>query len=145
MEAAAEVLAEDAAVSYTCDEYPLERNGIALHLDRVAVESGDAAKSILLVYGLTYSFREFDMDYEDYSLVRFLARQGCAVWRMDVAGYGQSGDVEDGFMSDSDCAAEDINAAISPERLFHQMKPLHAKGAVQAPFDFFQTQAQRKT
>ena len=40
----------------------LERNGISLHLD-----------------------------YQDYSLVRRLAGEGYAVWRIDIAGYGQSG------------------------------------------------------
>lgn len=109
----AEAPAEDAAaVSYTYDEYPLERNGIALHLDRMAVEGAEPEKSILLVHGLTYSSHEFDMDYQDYSLVRLLAREGYAVWRVDVAGYGQSGEVEDGFMPDSDYAAEDVNAAV---------------------------------
>lgn len=108
----AEAPAQEAAVAYTYDEYPLERNGIALHLDRIAAEGAEPAKSILLVHGLTYSSHEFDIDYEDYSLVRFLARQGYAVWRVDVAGYGRSGEVEDGFMPDSDYAAEDVNAAV---------------------------------
>ncbi len=109
-------LAEPAAateeISYTYDEYPLERNGIALHLDRIAVADAQPEKSILLVHGLTYSSHEFDIDYEDYSLVRRLAREGYAVWRLDIAGYGQSGAVEDGFMPDSDYAGEDINAAV---------------------------------
>ena len=104
--------AETADISYTYDEYPLERNGIALHLDRIAVEGAEPSKSILLVHGLTYSSHEFDMDYEDYSLVRLLAREGYAVWRVDVAGYGRSGEVEDGFMPDSDYASEDVNAAV---------------------------------
>ena len=109
---AAASYAETADVSYTYDEYPLERNGIALHLDRIAVADTAPEKSILLVHGLTYSSHEFDMDYEDYSLVRLLAREGYAVWRVDVAGYGRSGEVEDGFMPNSDYAAEDINAAV---------------------------------
>ena len=109
---AAASYAETADVSYTYDEYPLERNGIALHLDRIAVADTQPEKSILLVHGLTYSSHEFDMDYEDYSLVRLLAREGYAVWRVDIAGYGRSGEVEDGFMPNSDYAAEDINAAV---------------------------------
>ena len=104
--------AETADISYTYDEYPLERNGIALHLDRIAVADTAPEKSILLVHGLTYSSHEFDIDYEDYSLVRLLAREGYAVWRVDVAGYGRSGEVDDGFMPNSDYAAEDINAAV---------------------------------
>ena len=99
-------------IEYDYDEFPLERNGIALHLDRVKVEGTDPDRNILLVHGLTYSSHEFDINYQDYSLVRLLARDGYAVWRVDVAGYGRSGQVEDGFMPDSDYAGEDINAAV---------------------------------
>ena len=99
-------------ISYTYEEFPLEREGIELHLDRVALEGAEPADQILLVHGLTYSSHEFDIDYEDYSLVRLLAREGYAVWRIDVAGYGRSGAVEDGFTPDSDYAAEDIEAAV---------------------------------
>ena len=113
------VLAEPAIVEpiaeafeYTYEEFPLERNGIALHLDRMTVAGTEPERNILLVHGLTYSSHEFDIDYEDYSLVRLLARNGYAVWRVDVAGYGRSGQVEDGFMPDSDYAGEDINAAV---------------------------------
>ena len=76
------------------------------------LEGTQPEKSILLIHGVTYSSHEFDIDYEDYSLVRFLAREGYAVWRLDIAGFGQSGEVEDGFLPDSDYAAEDINAAV---------------------------------
>lgn len=100
------------AFEYTYHEYPLEREGIALHLDRIAVKDSDPDRNILLVHGLTYSSHEFDIDYQDYSLVRLLARAGYAVWRVDVAGYGRSGAVEDGFTPDSDYAGEDINAAV---------------------------------
>lgn len=105
------VTASAAQITYTYEEHPLERNGIALHLDCVTA-SNDPQQSILLVHGLTYSSHEFDMDYQDYSLVRLLAREGYAVWRLDIAGYGRSGEVEDGFMPDSDYAAEDICAAV---------------------------------
>ena len=102
---------ETGAASYSYTEYPLERNGIALHLDCVAAGT-QPEKNILLIHGVTYSSHEFDIDYEDYSLVRFLAREGYAVWRLDIAGFGKSGEVTDGFMPDSDYAAEDINAAV---------------------------------
>lgn len=104
--------AEAVDTAYTYTEYPLEREGVALHLDRIAVADTQPEKSILLVHGLTYSSHEFDIDYKDYSLVRFLARAGYDVWRVDIAGYGRSGEVEDGFMPDSDYAAEDVNAAV---------------------------------
>ena len=97
---------------YTYNEFPLERNGISLHLDCMTTEVSDPQKNILLIHGVTYSSHEFDVDYEDYSLVRRLAREGYAVWRLDIAGFGQSEAVENGFLPDSDYAAEDINAAV---------------------------------
>ena len=101
-----------AQAAYSYKEYPLERNGVALHLDCVRVEGSRPEKNILLLHGVTYSSHEFDVDYKDYSLVRRLAREGYAVWRLDIAGYGRSGAVEDGFMPDSDYAAGDIRYAV---------------------------------
>ena len=101
-----------AEAGFSCETFPLERNGIPLHLDRVKAENTIPAGQILLVHGSTYSSHEFDIDYQDYSLVRRLAGEGYAVWRIDIAGYGQSGPVEDGFMPDTAYAAEDINAAV---------------------------------
>lgn len=98
------------ACSY--QEYSLERNGISLHLDCMKLENSAPENNILLMHGSTYSSHEFDIDYEDYSLVRRLAREGYAVWRLDIAGYGQSGKVEDGLMPDTAYAAEDIRAAM---------------------------------
>ena len=98
--------------AYAYDEFPLERAGTTLHLDRVQMEGAEPDRDILLIHGVTYSSHEFDVNYEDYSLVRALAREGYAVWRLDIAGFGRSGEVEDGFLPDSDYAAEDINAAV---------------------------------
>ncbi len=98
--------------SFEYSEYPLERNGIALHLDRMIAEGETPIKNILLVHGVTYSSFEFDIDYKDYSLVRRLVGEGYAVWRLDIAGFGQSEQVKDGFLPDSDYATEDINAAV---------------------------------
>ena len=100
-----------ADIVYAYTEYTLERNGIDLHLDRVSVENAAFQKSILLIHGVTYSSNEFDIDYKDYSLVRKLAREGYDVWRLDIAGFGQSESVPDGFLPDSNYAAEDIHAA----------------------------------
>ena len=102
-----------ASLKYTYKEYPLERNGIALHLDCMKKAGSEPQKNILLIHGVTYSSHEFDIDYKDYSLVRYLASQGYAVWRLDIAGFGQSGEIKDGFMPDSDYAAEDINAEVT--------------------------------
>lgn len=101
-----------AKTDYIYKEYPLSRNGISIHLDCISSNSTDTDKNILLVHGLTYSSHEFDVDYKDYSLVRFLAKNGYCVWRLDITGYGQSELSENGFIPDSDYAAEDINAAV---------------------------------
>ena len=99
--------------AFTYREYPLERKGISLHLDCLKKAADTPKRNILLIHGVTYSSHEFDIDYKDYSLVRKLAREGYAVWRLDIAGFGQSGAVENGFIPDSDYAAEDINAAVT--------------------------------
>ena len=91
-------------------KYPLQREGISLHLD--CTSERNSGRSILLVHGVTYSSHEFDTRYEDYSLVCRLVREGYAVWRIDIAGYGQSGAVSDGFLPNSDYASEDICAAV---------------------------------
>lgn len=101
----------EAETRYEYRQFPLERAGVALHLDRLRLRGIEPRRNILLAHGVTYSSHEFDIDYKDYSLVRRLAREGYAVWRLDVAGYGGSGAVEDGFLPDSDYAAEDLHAA----------------------------------
>lgn len=98
--------------SFSYTEYPLIREGISLHLDKISKKDKKTDKDILLVHGLTYSSHEFDVNYEDYSLVRHLANEGYAVWRLDIAGYGLSEEVSDGFLPDSNYASEDIHAAI---------------------------------
>jgi len=91
---------------------PLERNGISLHLALYQAAGAASLKPILLVHGLTYSSHEFDVNYGDYSLTRYLANHGYAVWLLDIAGYGESGAVKDGYGVNSDYAAEDIAAAV---------------------------------
>ncbi len=98
--------------SYSYEVFPLERNGISLHLDCIKAENRQPTGQILLIHGSTYSSHEFDIDYLDYSLVRRLAREGYAVWRLDIAGYGRSEAAEDGFMPDTAYAAEDIKFAV---------------------------------
>lgn len=98
--------------NYEYEVFPLERNGVNIHLDRMVPEEKDITDNILLVHGLTYSSHEFDVDYEDYSLVRFLCNNGYAVWRIDISGYGQSDRVDNGYDVNSEYASEDIVAAI---------------------------------
>lgn len=100
------------AITFISEVYPLEREGIALHLDCMKVEGIEPHKNILLVHGVTYSSHEFDINYEDYSLVRELALKGYRVWRLDIAGFGMSESVEDGFLPDSDYASKDISTAV---------------------------------
>ena len=102
-------LAENHRTEITSKVFPLEREGVKLHLECLKTERG--GEPLLLVHGLTYSSHEFDVNYKDYSLARFFARRGFNVWLLDIAGYGQSQEVEDGFTPDSDYAAEDIAAA----------------------------------
>lgn len=94
----------------TRDVFPLERAGVRLHLE--CMKAGDSGDPLLLVHGLTFSSHVFDVDVKDYSLARFFAHRGFHVWLLDIAGYGRSQEVEDGFMPDSDYAAEDILAAV---------------------------------
>ena len=98
-------------MNYTQTVCPLERNGVKLYLSQTLLYGAQPQKQILLVHGVTNSSHEFDIDYQDYSLVRFLAGNGYGVWQLDIAGFGRSEEVEDGFMVDSDYAAEDIHAA----------------------------------
>lgn len=107
-----EAYAFKADLPFTQENVSLERNGVKLHLECMTQANAKPAKQILLVHGLTYSSHEFDVDYADYSLARYLASQGYAVWRLDIAGYGSSAEVKDGFMPNSDYAAEDIAAAV---------------------------------
>ena len=81
--------------NFSYNEYPLERAGISLHLDRTAKDGREPEKNILLIHGVTYSSHEFDINYKDYSLVRFLTGEGYAVWRLDIAGFGQSEEVDE--------------------------------------------------
>ena len=81
---------------YITEVFPLEREGIDLHLECMKQEGEHPDKSILLIHGVTYSSHEFDINYQDYSLVRKLAREGYSVWRLDIAGFGLSEEVEDG-------------------------------------------------
>lgn len=99
--------------TYIAETIPLSRNGISLHLDCTTLKDTTPERQILLIHGVTYSSHEFDINYQDYSLVRFLAQQGYGVWRLDIAGFGQSGNVVDGFMPDSAYAAKDIEAAVN--------------------------------
>ena len=97
--------------NYSFKEYAVPYGDIDLHLDSTS-KSAFGEDNIILVHGLTYSSHEFDINYKDYSLVRFLADKGYTVWRLDIAGYGQSDRPSDGFVVDSDYAADNIYYAV---------------------------------
>ncbi len=90
---------------------PLKRKGTDLHLQCIQLTGSIGERNLLMVHGLTYSSHEFDVNYGDYSLARYFASKGYSVWLLDIAGYGSSQQVDDGFMPDSNYAAEDIAAA----------------------------------
>jgi hypothetical protein len=62
---------------------PLERNEVPLHLERYIEQDGKIKRPILFVHGVTFSSHEFDVDYKDYSLARYLPntdlRFGCSI------------------------------------------------------------------
>ena len=97
---------------YSFNEYKVPYGDINLHLDSVC-KSDFGKENIIIVHGLTYSSHEFDINYKDYSLVRFLADKGYTVWRLDIAGYGQSDRPEDGYIVNSDYAADNIYYAVN--------------------------------
>lgn len=68
--------------------------------------------TILLVHGLTYSSHEYDVDYQDYSFVNFLARKGYYVWTFDIGGYGNSESPQSGWTVDSEYASRDISNVV---------------------------------
>lgn len=102
------IIASVSSAELSREVVPLERNGYKLHLESF----GTDGEPLLLVHGLTYSSHEFDVNVKDYSLARFFAQNGFKVWLLDIAGYGSSQEVDDGFLPNSDYAAEDIAAAV---------------------------------
>ncbi len=103
---------ENTNSTYAYSEYYLERNGISLHLDLMKMEGTEPSRNILLVHGSSNASHEFDINYQDYSFARKMAREGYGVWRIDIAGYGHSDRIEDGLMPDTEYASEDIKTAV---------------------------------
>ena len=98
-------------------KHPLQRNNIKLFLQESTNEACTASQTntatpILLLHGLTYSSHEFDVQCQTYSLVNRLLRDYKTVWSLDMAGYGRSAPIADGFEPDTDYAADDIRAAV---------------------------------
>lgn len=102
--------------NFHISNYPLERNGIKLFLEKISIKENKKPKikinNILLVHGLTFSSHQFDINYQDYSLARFFAKNGSNVWLLDIAGYGRSAKPKNGFSVNGEYAANDIISAI---------------------------------
>lgn len=96
---------------YYFEDVALERDGRYLYFNKCSCPASYSDKNLLLIHGLTYTNHVFDINYEDYSAVRFFAKQGYTVWRLDIGGYGNSQQVEDGFSVDTLSASKDIEAA----------------------------------
>jgi pimeloyl-ACP methyl ester carboxylesterase len=83
-----------------------------------------AGKVVLLVHGLTYpSTPNFDVQYQDYSWMAYLARAGFDVFAMDVTGYGQSTRPEP--MNDPCNANPEQQALLTPAPLPETCPPTH--------------------
>lgn len=87
-------------------------NGKKLYCNKCCCLESDSRKNLLLVHGLTFSSHVFDIDYKDYSVVRYFAENGYNVWRIDIGGYGLSDKYEDGFAVDTENASVDILTAL---------------------------------
>lgn len=87
-------------------------NGKKIYCKKCSCRESDSRKNLLLVHGLTFSSHVFDIDYKDYSMVRYFAKKGYTVWRIDIGGYGLSDKYEDGFEVDTENASVDILTAL---------------------------------
>ena len=87
-------------------------NGKRIYCNKCSCRGSNAQRNLLMVHGLTFSSHVFDIDYKDYSMVRYFAQNGYTVWRIDIGGYGLSEKYEDGFAVDTENAAVDILAAL---------------------------------
>lgn len=99
---------------YEFQDIPLKRedNGKELYFNKCDCPASFADKNVLCIHGLTYTNHVFDINYKDYSVVRYLAKNGYTVWRLDIGGYGKSEQYEDGFEVDTLNASKDITAAL---------------------------------
>lgn len=99
---------------YNCQVMDLVRkdNGKKLYFTKFDCPASYPDKNILLVHGLTYTQHVFDLNYKDYSVVRYLAKNGYTVWRVDIGGYGLSEEYENGFDVTTENASVDIITAL---------------------------------
>lgn len=105
-------------MKYTIDVIPCRRadNRKKLFLTRYSCPPSDAKKNILFIHGLTFTQHVFDIDYKDYSVMRYFARKGYTVWGLDIGGHGRSQRYKDGFSINTQTAALDTVTAIETIR-----------------------------
>lgn len=97
--------------NYEIYRIPLYFDGCLLHLQQLFCAENPPQRQLLMIHGVTYSSHSFDVDVGDYSLSRFLAKSGIVGWTLDIAGFGRSTKVSDGFLPNTRYAAGCIIAA----------------------------------
>lgn len=98
--------------SFSEPELVRRDNSKKVYLNKCSCPASDPKRNLLVIHGLTSSNHVFDIDYKDYSVVRYFARNGYTVWRIDIGGYGRSDKYDDGFDVTTDNAAKDIICAL---------------------------------
>ncbi len=103
---------------YTIDVVRCRRseNRKQLFLTRYSCPASDPKKNIVCLHGLTFSQHVFDIDYKDYSFLRYLCRNGYTAWALDVSGHGRSQRVKNGFDITTETAADDVIDAMEVMR-----------------------------
>ncbi|MCE3268084.1 MAG: putative hydrolase [Burkholderiales bacterium] len=109
------------------------RNNYKLHLEKItAANCVGSVKfkypDILLIHGVTFSSHQFDFPYKDYSLADFLAKHGFRVWLLDLTGYGNSQKPKNGFIVNSNYAANDIAGAVNLIRKYEHIEKINLLG-----------------
>lgn len=115
------------------ESVPYVNNNYHLYLEKIIANNcSNRAKAkypdILLIHGLTYSSHQFDLQYKDYSLANFLAKNGFRVWLLDITGYGRSQKPQNGFIVNGDYAAKDIAGAVNLIRNNEHVSKLNLLG-----------------
>lgn len=99
-------------VEYTYEPIPCETHGKQLFFEKITCENSDPSKNVLVVHGLTCNSSIFDIAYKDYSINRFLCKEGYTVWMIDISGHGRSERWENPLEINTLVAAEDLIAAM---------------------------------
>lgn len=113
---------------FTDIELKRKDNGKALYFNKCTCPASYPHKNLLLIHGLTYTNHVFDLNYKDYSVVRYFAKNGYTVWRVDIGGYGKSEQYENGFDVDTLNASKDILTAMEKIRELQGVEKVDVMG-----------------